>query len=95
MPSYYRYLYNSIFTNLILYYLIITLAPVINPLIVLTILISLFRYLLTKIYKYYDTKKLIYYDTSTLIRKNKTNIINLYKEYGFQKSPDREYIWRN
>ena len=47
MPSYYRYLYNNIFTNLILYYLVITLAFVTNTLIVLTILISLSRYLFT------------------------------------------------
>ena len=47
MPSYYKYLYNSIPANLTLYYLIIILAPIINTLIILTVLISLFRYLFT------------------------------------------------
>ena len=47
MPPCYRYLYNSIPANLILYYLITISAPVINTLIVLTILINLFRYLFT------------------------------------------------
>ena len=45
MPSYNKYLYNGISANLILYYLITTLAPVTSISIVLTILISLFRYL--------------------------------------------------
>ena len=45
MLSYNKYLYNGMFINLILYYLITTLAPVINIFIVLIILISLFRYL--------------------------------------------------
>ena len=45
MPSYNKYLYNGIPTNLILYYLITTSALVISISIVLTILISLFRYL--------------------------------------------------
>ena len=47
MPPCYRYLYNGIFTNLTLYYLIITLTPVINTSTILTTLISLFRYLFT------------------------------------------------
>ena len=47
MPSCYRYLYNNILTNLILYYLITTLAFITNTLTVLTTLISLFRYLFT------------------------------------------------
>ena len=47
MPSYYKYLYNNIFTNLTLYYLVIILAPIINTSIVLIILINLSRYLFT------------------------------------------------
>ena len=47
MLSCYRYLYNGISANLILYYLMIILAFIINTLIVLTTLISLFRYLFT------------------------------------------------
>ena len=47
MPSYYRYLYSDIFVNLILYYLIIILAPITNTSTILTTLISLFRYLFT------------------------------------------------
>ena len=47
MFPYYRYLYNSIPANLILYYLVIILASVINTLTVLTTLISLSRYLFT------------------------------------------------
>ena len=45
MPSYYRYLYNGISANLILCYLVIISAPITNTLIILTILISLSRYL--------------------------------------------------
>ena len=47
MPPYYRYLYSSIPTNLILYYLVIISTPITNTLTILTILISLFRYLFT------------------------------------------------
>ena len=47
MSLYYKYLYNSIPVNLTLYYLIIILTPITNTSIVLTILISLFRYLFT------------------------------------------------
>ena len=47
MPPYYRYLYNNILTNLTLYYLIITSAPITNTSTVLTTLISLSRYLFT------------------------------------------------
>ena len=47
MLSCYKNLYNNIPINLILYYLIIILAFIINTSIVLTILISLFRYLFT------------------------------------------------
>ena len=45
MPSYNKYLYNDIFTNLTLYYLITTLIFIISIFIALIILISLFRYL--------------------------------------------------
>ena len=45
MFSYGKYLYNDMLTNLILYYLVITLIPVISIFIVLIVLISLFRYL--------------------------------------------------
>ena len=45
MPPYSKYLYNGIPTNLILYYLVTTLALVISIFTVLIILISLFRYL--------------------------------------------------
>ena len=45
MPSYYKYLYNDILISLILYYLVTTLTLITNTLIILTILISLFRYL--------------------------------------------------
>ena len=45
MPSCYRYLYNNIFVNLILYYLVTILTPITDMSIILTILISLFRYL--------------------------------------------------
>ena len=41
----YRYLYSNIPTNLILYYLVTISAPVTNTSTILTILISLFRYL--------------------------------------------------
>ena len=47
MSSYYKYLYNDIPANLILYYLVTTLAPIINILTILITLISLFRYLFT------------------------------------------------
>ena len=45
MPPYNKYLYNDMSINLILYYLITILAPVINIFTALTILISLSRYL--------------------------------------------------
>ena len=47
MLSGYKYLYNNIPTNLILYYLITILALITNTSTILTILISLFRYLFT------------------------------------------------
>ena len=47
MPPYYKYLYNNVFINLILYYLITTSALITNTLTILTILISLSRYLFT------------------------------------------------
>ena len=47
MPSYYKYLYNDISINFILYYLVIISAPITNTSTVLTILISLFRYSFT------------------------------------------------
>ena len=47
MPPCYKYLYNSIFTNLILCYLITTLALITNTSTILTTLISLSRYLFT------------------------------------------------
>ena len=50
MPSYNKYLYNGMFTNLILYYLITISALVISTFIVLTALISLFRYLFNSSY---------------------------------------------
>ena len=45
MPPCYKYLYNDISANLNLYYLVIILAFITNTLIILTILISLSRYL--------------------------------------------------
>ena len=57
MPSYNKYLYNGISINLTLYYLITTLAPVISISIVLTILISLFRYLFNNSYASTLSKK--------------------------------------
>ena len=45
MFSCYKYLYNNIFVNLILYYLITTSAFITNTLTILIILINLFQYL--------------------------------------------------
>ena len=50
MPSYNKYLYNDISTNLILYYLITILVFVTSIFTALTILISLFRYLFNSSY---------------------------------------------
>ena len=47
MPPYYRYLYSDIPANLILCYLVTTLTPITNTSTILTILISLSRYLFT------------------------------------------------
>ena len=47
MPPYYKYLYSGILINLILCYLVTTLAPITNTSIILTALISLSRYLFT------------------------------------------------
>ena len=47
MPPCCRYLYNNIFINLILFYLVTTLTSITNTLIILITLISLFRYLFT------------------------------------------------
>ena len=50
MPPYNKYLYNGMSANLILCYLVTTLAPVTSIFIVLTILISLSRYLFSSSY---------------------------------------------
>ena len=47
MPPCCKYLYSNIFINLTLYYLMIISAPVTNTSTILTILISLSRYLFT------------------------------------------------
>ena len=57
MSSYSKYLYNDISTNLILYFLITTLASVINIFIVLIILINLFHCLFSSSYAFTLSKK--------------------------------------
>ena len=59
MSSYNKYLYNGMSVNLILYYLITILAPVISIFTVLIILISLFRYLFSSSYASTLSKKRI------------------------------------
>ena len=59
MPSYNKYLYNDISTNLILYYLVTILVPVISIFIVLIILINLFRYLFNSSCAFILSKKKI------------------------------------
>ena len=52
MFPYYRYLYSGILINLTLYHLITTSAFITNILIILTILISLSRYLFTNLFTF-------------------------------------------
>ena len=89
MPSYNKYLYNDMFVNLILYYLITILAPVISIFIVLTILISLFRYLFSSSYASILSKKrtkivfFIEYDTLIVFIDYNIFLIRLISMFNF------------
>ena len=85
MLSYYKYLYSSISANLILYYLVIISASIINTSIILTILISLFRYLFTNSFAF-DL-----FDRSTKIAPFfKYNIFIVFTDLG---TPSRRLIF--